>query len=165
MVAWQVMCLAHAKFTGHMLMEILLPNTARDLVLQVLDVVPPYALRERDHIDTHHIFFFWRRRQSGDQLPSMTQSIPVVFQEPRLRSDTQSIEACWIKATFHYTLPNTIPMRCLTMPAPCLYCHCFSLTSSLFIIPTMKSNASCYSYPPNANLSHATLSCRWSACP
>ena len=45
-------------------------------------------------------------------------------------SKTRSIKVYWIKATFHYTLPNNIPMPCRTMPVPCFYCHRFSLSSS-----------------------------------
>ena len=42
-------------------------------------------------------------------------------------------------------------MPCRTMPVPCFYCHCFSLSSSFFIVPTMQSNASCYHISHNAS--------------
>ena len=136
--------------------EILPPNTARDLVLQVEDVAHFTRARSGRHIDEP---VYSEGGKVVARYPRC-QSMPVVAilnQHKHIGSKRQFIILCQKK--------NHIPMPCHTMPMPCFYCHCFSLTSSLFIIPTMKSNASCYSYPPNANLSHATLSCRWSACP
>lgn len=42
-------------------------------------------------------------------------------------------------------------MPCHTMPMPCFYCHCFSLTIVFLVIPTIQPNASCYHIPHNAS--------------